>query len=586
MASNISADEATRQILDWVNSKNDDFDSEEEDDLDDLNGPEGEDDVEFHIDGIPDLDGLDEAESDDPQNVESDGQNVESDVQNEQNEENEEQEERGGQRGQLPYRRKLLTRKRIVHSLESALDADNYDDVRYKNKKYLNMVGYLGPKSNKNTEKIKWVSKAPPETGRQRTCDVIKDRNVGGVKLDSAARTVKSILDTFMLFFTVDMFNLVVLHTNKKIDQTIENVAAHRLESDKVTYLYRTTVLEIKALFGLMYFRGLLGQGLQYSQNLFSDVCGHAAFGATMSSSRFKFLLSHLRFDDPETRQERWKTDRFAAIRELFELFNDNLSKFLVPSAFLSIDETLYPMRHQIAFRQYNPNKPHHYGLLFKSLNDATKPFTYKSVAYAGKPEAGTGPYYLEQTLDYVKYLVRKTLEHVSLIGRNISTDRLYTSIAQAIWLLKKGITSVGTMGTGRLGVPDELRKPEKDRPVYSSTCHFEEKDMDMCLFSYTVKTKSKGMKNVLMLSTMRPIHGVTKDEVKKPSIYKLYDFTKGGTDIVDQMNDFYSTRAKSLRWDMIAFYYMLDTIRVNSRTLWSETQNIDLKKIKMHSFA
>ena len=263
------------------------------------------------------------------------------------------------------------------------------------------------------------------------------------------------------------MFELIVKYTNARIQQTIDNVATHRLENDKVTYLHPTTVAEIKALFGLMYFRGLLGQGLQRSRNLFSDLTGHFAFGATMSGSRFTFLLSHLRFDDPETRPQRWKSDRFAAIRELFEMFNENLSKFLVPSAYLSIDETLYPMRHQIAFRQYNPNKPHHYGLLLKSLNDATKPFTYKAVPYAGRPADGTGPYYLETTIDYVKYLVCQVSRFVSLVGRNISTDRLYTSIEQAKWLLKKCITSVGTMGTERIGVPDEIRKPGKDREVY-----------------------------------------------------------------------------------------------------------------------
>ena len=48
------------------------------------------------------------------------------------------------------------------------------------------------------------------------------------------------------------------------------------------------------------------------------------------------------------------------------------------------------------------------------------------------------------------------------------------------------------------------------------------------------MKTKS-GKKNVLLFSTMRPIIGVTKDDGKqKPGLYKLYDFTKGGTDECD----------------------------------------------------
>ena len=89
-------------------------------------------------------------------------------------------------------------------------------------------------------------------------------------------------------------------------------------------------------------------------------------------------------------------------------------------------------MRHQIAFRQYNPNKPHRYGLLVKSLNDAELLFTYKTVPYAGKPETGDGPYYIDSTENYVKYLVNETEKDISLKGRNIYTDRLCTSIPLA----------------------------------------------------------------------------------------------------------------------------------------------------------
>ena len=45
-----------------------------------------------------------------------------------------------------------------------------------------------------------------------------------------------------------------------------------------------------------------------------------------------------------------------------------------------------------------------------------------------------------------------------------------------------------------------------------------------------------------MVLSTMRPLQGVTIDDgKKKPAIIKFYDFTKGGTDIVDQINDFHT---------------------------------------------
>ena len=105
-----------------------------------------------------------------------------------------------------------------------------------------------------------------------------------------------------------------------------------------------------------------------------------------------------------------------------------------------------------------------------------------------------------------------------------------------------------------------------KNRGVLSTL----KKIKKICLSSYTVQTKSKGKKNVVILSTTRPMHSCTKDDNKsKPQIFKFYDFTKGGTDIVDQMNDYFTTRAKSLRWVMIVLYYMLDTARVNAKTIW-----------------
>ena len=136
---------------------------------------------------------------------------------------------------------------------------------------------------------------------------------------------------------------------------------------------------------------------------------GHPIFQAVVSKNRFTLLLSNLMFDDIEERTANWPQDRFAAIRNLFEAFNRNCLKHVIPSEFLSIDETLYPMRNQVSIKQYNPNKPAKYGLLFKSLNDARFPYTYDSLVYAGKPEQVGGPYYIDTICDYIKTLVETT---------------------------------------------------------------------------------------------------------------------------------------------------------------------------------
>lgn len=102
-----------------------------------------------------------------------------------------------------------------------------------------------------------------------------------------------------------------------------------------------------------------------------------------------------------------------------------------------------------------------------------------------------------------------------------------------------------------------------------------------MTLNSYVVPTKSKGNRNVLLLSTVSPVTlGVTKDDgVRKPAIYKLYDFTKGGTDIIDQRIHFYTVHTKSSRWTMNGLAYILDTATVNSQTIYAIKMNVDPRK-------
>ena len=130
------------------------------------------------------------------------------------------------------------------------------------------------------------------------------------------------------------------------------------------------------------------------------------------------------------------------------------MKNVLAPSKYLSIDETLYSMRHQINFIECNPNKPAKYDLLYKSLNDAHFAFTYQVIPYCGRPKDGTGPYYLSPTEDYVKSLVN-AMPRSSVKGRNISMDRLYRLISTANCLLKNEIAVVGTLVTNRIGLND-----------------------------------------------------------------------------------------------------------------------------------
>ena len=298
--------------------------------------------------------------------------------------------------------------------------------------------------------------------------------------------------------------------------------------------------------------------------------------------NRFQFLMANIRFDDEETRAERWSSDRFAAFREVFEMSNTQCGKVISPNDYLSLDETLYPMRNQVTFKQFNPSKPAKYGFLFKSINAARYPYTFIAVPYSGKPVGEAGDFYISGCDETVKSLIARLEKSTDLKGRNVSFDCLYTSIPLCKWLLEHQITSIGTLKTNRRGIPDEFTSLE-GREGFSYKVLWEVPNKKLVLHSYVFKNKSSGLCNVLMLSTVQPLLGVTKDDKKfKPAIYKLYDFAKGGTDIVDQRVGFYSCKSKMPRWTMAALFFLLDICRVIP-TQYSASTRRRIQESKSH---
>ena len=271
----------------------------------------------------------------------------------------------------------------------------------------------------------------------------------------------------------------------------------------------------------------------------------------------------------------------------------------MILSAYLTVDETLYPMRNKISFKVYNKSKPNKYGLLLKSLNSAEYPYTYQSHVYAATPVGPPTCHYVNTTDEYIFYLLDKVVEkgaEYSMRGCNITTDRLYTSVSLAHKLLDRGITLVGTWQSNRKGFPEELKIVSGDE--FSSTIWYQVDDTNnsvsnknaIRLCSYVTKRKSGKQNQVVLLttSTTYPLKGVTMDDnVRKPALLKLYDFTKGGTDVVDQRMSRrkYSTKAKTNRWTMVAFYYLLDTARINAQTIWSLNNGLNPRKTNSYEF-
>ena len=73
--------------------------------------------------------------------------------------------------------------------------------------------------------------------------------------------------------------------------------------------------MELDALSGFVYFRGLLRLNLHNVNHLFAEYEAHFVFGEIISKNKFKFLFNHIIFDDYADSQKNWSTDHFAVMQ-------------------------------------------------------------------------------------------------------------------------------------------------------------------------------------------------------------------------------------------------------------------------------
>ena len=124
--------------------------------------------------------------------------------------------------------RKLLTKNRLVHDIDSSLNEESYDDIHFINGKgqWETLTGYLGPKTNKNTKTVTWTSDFPTQ-GSQRACDIINIGDNLGTLL-GAARNIDTIEDAFNLLFDDQMLDLLVIETNDFIERKLQTLQSFK----------------------------------------------------------------------------------------------------------------------------------------------------------------------------------------------------------------------------------------------------------------------------------------------------------------------------------------------------------------------
>lgn len=362
-----------------------------------------------------------------------------------------------------------------------------------------------------------------------------------------SARNLTDVRRIWNLFFTDDILDVIVKSTNQQID-----VKKRNYKTDQ-RYIGETNKVELSALFGLLYMTGVLKKAHLTLADIWSATFGPPIFRATMSKNRFEFLVNCLRFDDKTTREERKKEDKFAAIRQIWDVFEGHCKENYTPSEYVTIDETLLGFRGRCPFKMYIPNKPDKYGLKLVTMCDAKTFYMCSAKPYIGK-EAREGQYSIPT--QYVLYLT----ENIKGTNRNCTMDNWFSSYEVAEKLLERKLTMVGTMRKNKRVIPKQLLET-RGRDVSSSMFVYDERSI---LVSY-VPSKNK---TVVLLSTMHT-QGDIDDQTKKPEVILFYNHTKGGVDTFDQLCHLTTVSRKTRRWPLRIFYGMVDIAGVNTYVIY-----------------
>jgi hypothetical protein len=377
------------------------------------------------------------------------------------------------------------------------------------------------------------------------------------------ARHLIEPLECFEKFFTSHLMDEVLIRTNEDIEL---KASKYKIQSSTVS---QTGKEELRALLGLLVLSGALKNNHLSSKELFDpSICGSQNIAA-MSCERFEFLIKCLHFDDRSTREERKKTDKFAPIRNIWEIFIKQCRELYKPGSYVTIDEQLLAFKGRCPFRMYIPNKPAKYGIKIVLVCDVRTKYMFDACPYLGK----NGDTTIKEPLgSYYCKLLTKTIHGTN---RNLTADNWFTSVPLAEQLLERpyNLTFIGTIRNNKQEIPVEF-KHNLSRLVGTSIFGFNDK---LTLVSY----KPKPQKTVLLISTMHDKPSV--DPVSgKPLIVLSYNETKGAVDTFDQMYGHTSCSRKTRRWPLCMFYGMLNMAMLNSFIIY--VSNCEVLKLKSMS--
>lgn len=451
------------------------------------------------------------------------------------------------------------------HESDEEEDANKYEDLEEEfdsESSETIPLSELRSTSYYGKNRYKWAKQPPSARVRTPQHNIISRPASSKLMADDE----KDPFSIWNKLFDDEMLQHILTWTNAKISDYRTKFARHDRPELKAL-----DITEMKAFLGLLFYSAVLKSNHEDTSYLFAlDGTGCEIFRCCMSETRFLVLLLCLRFDNPNDRVERKKTDNLAAISEIFNKFLRNSQKLYECGESVTVDEMLVKFRGRSHMISYMPKKPGKYGLVIRALCDASNSYFYNGYVYSGKNSDGVGLTAQEQKFLVPTQCVLRLTKPIQGSNRNVTADNWFSSIQLVDELSKRKLTYVGTVKKNKRELPTEFQ-PDKRRAVQSALFGFT-KDKTLC--SYVPKKN----RAVILISSMHHNDEIDGD-TNKPEIIMYYNSTKGGVDEADKKCSIYSSSRRTKRWPMVLFYRVLDLSGMNAYILHNMHQSKDVDR-------
>uniref|UniRef100_A0A8C4NJI7 PiggyBac transposable element-derived protein domain-containing protein n=1 Tax=Eptatretus burgeri TaxID=7764 RepID=A0A8C4NJI7_EPTBU len=363
-----------------------------------------------------------------------------------------------------------------------------------------------------------------------------------------------TVLDFFHLLWPEQLFEMMVLETNRSAEQ-------RAVVLGKMDPLWSpVNVPELKAFFSIV-----VMMGIKSLPRIWCYWSGNRALrcewvSSIMSYTRFAKIRQYLQASNGSCVTERSDPtyDPIYKVRAIVDKLQTNFSQYYRPRRELSVDEGMIPFKGRLFFKQHMPNKPAKWGIKVWELCEAQTGYCLSFDIYTGRRRDGG----TEHGLGY------KVVMHLSKPywhkGHHLYFDRYFSSPHLLEDLENRcGTYGCSTVSLHRTGLP--LAARTSSLQARGDVEFFQKRNLVLTLW--------RDRRLVSMLSTnIDPRVDIGGNGTTRPLSVLQYNQFMGGVDRSDQYRSYYSVGRTSKKWWCYILWFLVNLSIVNAWLLFRES--------------